>query len=731
MDEQNLQAVNAIKITYAQVDEGEKAGDYTLTLQWKADLAGTEPDTYWVWLIRDGQTVQTQKAEECEAEMECTGLDPKQNYYVVVSDHETGYDLKKCPMVLLAFRSIEGLACVYDGQRVTLRWKRPEESILFTDLYAEGERCEVPSSRCHASLELEAADLSDSDASPGLFQVEACSFINDISSGPVKMSGWLYVRSAQLTSVTFQQDAEDSVTLQAAFTHPYLDQEGVMARLALVGADGADLLCQEPQNLEKGKDSYMLSFSTNGKYDWQSCWVRVDLCGEGSVSRLPSPWVNQVPLARPEIVGCETRPNSLTLRWNYPAGVQAGFGLQWGQTSIAKGAVRSAQLPATGPQDLDQAVEVWAVSPDGTCSAPHTVWKPFAPGYYPAADGGAKLCLTGYSDNTLELLLPGNAFGAALTAAISSGVLRIDPEKPQILEISTADVLTAEQWTKFRTALLQAGVTPEGYYAVCRQVSRAARMSPETQLNCLCGLNAAHRQVDLVPGMVLTVSAASYQLQPDPDAQLNEGFVQGAQAAYPIHLAQLESSSVLSLDALLHAVQPGWESGIVPEDHPNLRLWAGAGDFFRRDVRAAYGRICYPQRYLDPDQLPTRYPSDNALILLSNSLDTLDTAAEELYADPTTEIATPYLQCVGRGMWGLSQSVWVQGAERLLPVGTTLGSLLLQQGIDSPVTAAQQGALRMWRRTPFGQLPVNLAWFEEDKTKALLLLGGDRIEVYK
>lgn len=385
----------------------------------------------------------------------------------------------------------------------------------------------------------------------------------------------------------------------------------------------------------------------------------------------------------------------------------------------------------TGPDDLDQAVEVWAVSPSGRCSAPHTVWKPFAPGYYPAADGEAKLCLASYSDHTLETSLPATAFGTALTAAISSGVLQIDPEKPQVLKISTADALTAEQWKEFRTALLQAGVTPEGYYAVCRQVSRAARMSPETQLNCLCGLNADHRQVDLVPGMVLTVSAASYQLQPDPDAQLTEGFVQGAQAAYPIQLAQLESSCVLSLDALLHTVQPGWESGIIPEDHPNLRLWAGVGDFFRRDVRAAYGRICYPQRYLDPDQLPTRYPSDNALILMSNSLDTLDTAANDLYADPTMEIATPYLQCVGRGMWGLSQSVWVQGAERLLPVGTTLGSLLLQQGMDSPVAAAQQGDLRMWRMTPFGQLPVNLAWFGEDKAKALLLLGGDRIEVCK
>lgn len=730
MDAQNYQNVNEIKITYAQVTKSQSEGKYHLSLQWDVKPAGEMPSCYWVFLFQDGRTLQSQKVEAEEAEVDCSGLDPQQTYYAGVSAKEQ-FDAKRCQPVLLSFREIEGLASVYDGKRVSLCWKKSKEPIQFTELYARGERCNVPSSRCHGSLELEAADVSDSGADAGRFQVEVCSFINEISSGPVNMSGWLYVWPAQLTSVTLQQDAEDSVILQAVFTHPYPDQEGVMARLVLVGADGTDLLCQEPQTLEKGIDSYTLSFSINGKYDWQGCWVRVDLCGEGSVSRLPSPWGNQVPLARPEIVGCEAWPDGLTLRWNYPAGVQAGFGLQWGQTSIAKGAVRSAQLPVTELRDLNQAVEVWAVSPGGTCSAPHTVWKPFAPGYYPAADGGAKLCLASYNDSTLEISLPGNAFGTTLTAAISSGVLRIDPEKPQVLAISTADALTAEQWTEFRKALLQAGVTPEGYYAICRQVSRVARMSPETQLNCLCGLNAAHRQVDLAPGMVLTVSAASYQLQPDPDAQLNEGFVQGAQAAYPIHLAQLGSSSVLSLDALLHAVQPGWESGIVPEDHPNLRLWAGAGDFFRRDVRAAYGRICYPQRYLDPDQLPTRYPSDNALILLSNSLDTLDTAANNLYADPTMEISTPYLQCVGRGMWGLSQSVWVQGAERLLPVGTALGALLLQQGIDSPVAAARQGALRMWRMTPFGQMPVNLAWFEEDKAKTLLLLGGDRIEVSK
>lgn len=730
MDEQNLGAVNAIRITYAQVDEGEKEGEYYLTLQWTAALAGIEPETYWVWLICNGQSIDSQNVKDCEVKLKYTGLNPKECYYAVVSDNEKNFDTKKCPPVLLLFQSVTDLVCVYDGQRVSLRWKRPEQQISFTSLYARGERSAVSSSRCHGQLELEAEDLSDSDKAPGCFQVEAKLFMNDISAGPVRVSGCLYVRPAHLTSVTARQEENGEITLQAIFTHPYNQQEEMMARLVLVDGEGTDLICQEPQLLENGKSSYTLSYRVSGNYDLQDCWVRVDLCGRGSVSRLPAPWVDQVPLARPQITQSWVGPDALELKWKYPSGIHAGFGLQFGQELVSKGAVRSARLSLKKAGDLDQAVELWAASPDGGCIAPHTIYNPFVPGVYPGTDGEAKLCVGSYSETALEVALPDGSFAETLTSGISSGVLEIAAKTPLVLNVSTADVLTSEQWKTFRTALLNAGVTPEGYYFICRQVARTARMSADTQLKCLCGVNAEHRQVDLTPGMVLVVSAAAYQLQPDENAGLTEGFVNGARVCYPISLEQMDGRPVLSMDELMHTVQFRWTSGEVPQDHPNLRLWAGTADFFRQDVRAAFGRICYPQRYLDAEQLPTRYPSDSALILLSDRMGTLDQAAYDLYADPTVEIATPYLQCVGRGFWGICQSIWVQGSERLLSVGSTLGALLLQYGIDNPARMARQGTLRMWRMTPFGQMPVHLAWFDEARAKSLLLLGGDKIEVF-
>lgn len=723
MDEALL-AVNRIQITYIQVSKEAESpeGSYFLEVQWTAASAGHGPDSFWVWLQLNGNpTLLAGPTTEHFAEAELSNIRPEEAYFVYVTDEETGDpNQKKCPREPLLFQTLSDIACVYDGETLDISWGKPAQRLSFVQAETGGpDRASIPGRYLHGSLACDRRDLNPAEP----FCAYLTPFLNDISSGIRQTSGKLYSVPAVLKEVSTEPDTGKVTTV---FSHAYAGEEALSARLVLLDEDGGELAAAAPQTPETGKAGCILSGTFSPAFDFDRCWLRVDLCGENTVSILPERGTNLVPLARPGHLYREYGRGTLRLSWDYAASTaQVGFEASFNGGTASAGHGGGIELPLEKPDLLDTPLTLRAVLAAGGCKGPAVSCRPFLPGYYPGENGTVRLCVESWKAAPLSLPLPAGAFSAPLGGALSSGPLEISAGAEPALTVKTGEALSAEGWAAFLQKLKGAAVTPKGYYFLRRQLPRLASLTGKDALATLCGMGSLSFQADLIPGMLLSVTPAAFQLQPNENFLDCEGFVSGAPSRYEISLRELDGAPVLSMNNYLHQAQPRWTQSVQNPDFPNLHLLGGPMDFFQAGLRAPFARLCYPERYLAANEQPTLYASDNILLLTGTSLTELDEACSAWLDDPTEPIKTPYLQCCGRGLLALEQAVRINGRLRTVAVGTTLGDLAASLGIEAPFGSD----LRLIRATSFGPMPVHLDWFDDAAAAELVLLGGDEIEV--
>lgn len=720
----SLLAVNKIQITYVQVSKeaGTPEGSYSLEVQWTAASAGHGPDNFWVWLQLNGNpTLLAGPTTEFTAEAKLSDIRPEETYFVYVTDEETGNpNQKKCLRETLLFQTFSEISCVYDGEAVDISWNKPARELSFVQAETSGpDWTNIPGRYLHGRLSCDRRDVNPAEP----FCAYLTPFLNDISSGIRQASGKLYSVPAALKEV----DAEpETGKVTAVFTHEYADESALSARLVLLNEDGSELAATTPKAPEMGEAGCTLSGTFSTAFDFDRCWLRVDLCGENTVSILPERGKNLVPLARPSRLHREYGKGTLRLSWDYGASmVHAEFQAAFNRGTASAGPRSEIELPLEKPELLDAPVTLRAVLANGGCKGPAVSFHPFLPGYYPGEDGAVRLCVENWKAAPLSLPLPAGTFSTPLSEALSSGPLKVSAGSEPALTVDTGETLRAGDWTAFLQTLEGAKVTPKGCYFFRRQLPRLASLTGKDALACLCGMGLLSLQADLIPGMILSVTPAAFQLQPNEDFPDCEGFVTGAPSRYEISLRELEGTPVLSMNNCLHQAQPHWTQSVQNPNFPNLHLLGGPMDFFQAGLRAPFARLCYPMRYLAADEPPTLYASDNILMLTGASLTELDEASSAWLEDPTEPIKTPYLQCCGRSLLALEQYVRVNGGLHTAAVGTTLGDLAACLGIEDLFGSG----LRLTRATPFGPMPVHLDWFDNAAAAELVLLGGDEIEV--
>jgi hypothetical protein len=318
-----------------------------------------------------------------------------------------------------------------------------------------------------------------------------------------------------------------------------------------------------------------------------------------------------------------------------------------------------------------------------------------------------------------------------LRVAANSGVWDFTDNRP--------DVIAA--WGEAVTQLVALGLAPGGFAAVNEALSRAIPQTFAESLYFAYGLRFDEGYFDLRPGLVLRVETEGYQtVQSDEPVS---GFVTAGCTEYEVADYDHGGNLTSGLDAFLAqlALQKGVEVP-PPVWSGTTRLFGGGGvvDTFAAPLQERpYARLVYPRRLqsAEPTSKGSPRPQDNCVLLAAAGLAALD-AATALVRDKATPtgVAAAYLR--GRTVIRAMVRISVNGATRLVPVGTTLGNLLSGAGrrppaVPVPLTGVTLRRPRMAAALvggPAGDWPVLPGWRPRDPAMLdLPLLHGDVLEV--
>lgn len=296
------------------------------------------------------------------------------------------------------------------------------------------------------------------------------------------------------------------------------------------------------------------------------------------------------------------------------------------------------------------------------------------------------------------------------------------------------------KWGEALSELEALDLTPYGLAALTEAVSRSMPQTFAETLYFAYGLRFDEGYLDLRPGLVLRVEYESYQTVPADTAV--SGFITGGVADYEVASYDNGGTWTNGLDAFLAQLtllggvevpDPSWrESG---------QLYGSGGvlDLFAAPLEQPYARLVFPPTLESslPSVKGSLRPQDNFVLLAAAGLEELDQATREIRARTSpTGVAAAYLR--GRAVIRALVRVAVNGAPRLMPVGTTLGNLLASEGRRPPAVQVPLTGVTVHRpRTaaaladgPAGDWPVLPGWQPRDPAALdLPLLHGDRIEI--
>ncbi|SEH40112.1 hypothetical protein [Magnetospirillum fulvum] len=347
--------------------------------------------------------------------------------------------------------------------------------------------------------------------------------------------------------------------------------------------------------------------------------------------------------------------------------------------------------------------------------------------------------------------LPATApFALAAGTAPYTYVLTIDGASAASLPWAfTAEPIREDLRTAYTTFLGQletAGATPFGLQTVQAAIARAMPQTFAESLLYTYSYTGSSGYADLRPGMVLRVEYQSYQTMTgdlaDPD--LLSGFITSAVAHYPIGLAATDTANFTALDTFIGQLT-GLGGTEVDEPDVTDRKQAGAGgliDSGYTHMHRPFLRLVYPPGFPCTDQPGTPYPEFNALLIAASKLSDLETATASIRASgaPGNTVGALYFR--GRTTMVPLIRVWVDGVERTVPLGTTIGQILAERGmepsaVDLPLTGlrvrrgigpALVGSPSVYDFTTANEVRLDWAPAGKAALTTLPLLGGDRID---
>lgn len=340
----------------------------------------------------------------------------------------------------------------------------------------------------------------------------------------------------------------------------------------------------------------------------------------------------------------------------------------------------------------------------------------------------------------------------ALTAGTApySYVLTIAGNADALPWTFTADPIRADlsqAYGTFLSQLADAGATPIGLQTVQQAIARAMPQSFAETLLYAYGFTGTTGYADLVPGMVLRVEYESYQVMgaaTPNQAELN-GFITTAVARYPIVRSANGAATLTGLDAFIaRLVATGGTT--VPEPTITNRKQAGAGgliDSGYPNLQRPFLRLVYPAAFPGTNEIGTPYPEFNAVLLAASKLSDLNVATQNLRRGSPAGQGVGVLYFRGRTTLVPELRVFLDGAEQLVALGTSLGDLLAGRAMEPSAVGLALTGIRMYRgigaalvASPStydagSGMPLRVDWAPagDNGLLALPLLGGDRIQL--
>ena len=329
------------------------------------------------------------------------------------------------------------------------------------------------------------------------------------------------------------------------------------------------------------------------------------------------------------------------------------------------------------------------------------------------------------------------AFPCKLT--IANGALVFDATRATLRETFLKLLSEAEQ---------TAGAQPWGLFAIQAAVARLMPQTFEETLLYAYGLNLETGCVDLAPGMVLRVAFAEFDAVPTGAPAAAGGYAGGAVVDYEVgdyfsgaswlvgfdaFLAWLAGNSVIEVPAPLPGSAPPGpdfaESGA-----------AEAADLFFAGFRTAFHRLFVPRNLLSPNAATSVRTKDQFTLVAATKFADLQQAGTAPLPGKT---AVAYFR--GRTVAKPSLRITVDGEQRVVPIGTTVGNVLDGLGRRAPATKAALRGIALERAPgpvvtdptrPYdagAAEPVGLDWeglrvsAGPRGTLSLPLLHGDRL----
>ena len=346
-----------------------------------------------------------------------------------------------------------------------------------------------------------------------------------------------------------------------------------------------------------------------------------------------------------------------------------------------------------------------------------------ASGYYPRKDETGILHLQYCMEQTMagenSLILP-----AKLTEGLE-GDISNDPihlhktDTGYQLSVQTAQVCTPDAMEQF-VLQLEGKLKPYAVYTIRDMVLRLASIAVEDTANLLCGWRKELRRSYICPGMALKVATASYMGQYVSQVPAAAGFVNASAAYYPVTMN--ENDCCLVFDRFISGMGQNMTVSMSAAGDTQLKYINGIQDLSMGNARQPYYSILYPTELKSAETPESASAADHVLLLASDSYSDLKQKLELLDANPALINSLQVLKfmVLGRSALSLCIRVYCDKEALYVPVGTTLGDVLVGRGIHSV------DGVRMYRNDAAGkkrEVFLNVT----DGMENIILIGGDGI----
>ena len=263
-------------------------------------------------------------------------------------------------------------------------------------------------------------------------------------------------------------------------------------------------------------------------------------------------------------------------------------------------------------------------------------------------------------------------------------------------------------------------VTPAGFYMLCGAVSRMCRC----KLSDICALSRnfipESRYCAVLPGDTLKIETSVYTEQTNSNSENITGYTLANVSEYCAVLSGSGNNAAFIFDSFVKGISGGMNFSISAGTDLSRRL-SGITDL-SVNVDLPYLYLIYPINYYPPDMPTSLYPYDNAFLLGNKNYSTLLDELKDIteYPEHSVELdGVAYFN--GRSSVTILIPVYVNGARRLVPAGTSVYGLLMEYGY-------YDGKFKLYRLNA-KQKYCSVFVADGISCSEIILMSGDKIEV--